>query len=423
MAGNGSAQGLDQHTGGLESGLPLTGGQSHEVIGLQPQGLHDLLLDGVDKLGNAAHQLAVFVHAEPIGLAAGHSFHICQRLVDKLPGLVELTDLHGLHQIALGKGLEAAAAQNGGDILHPQVDPQVRLVGAVVLHGLVVGDAGEGGAAGPVIGAVLGKNRGQHVLQNGKHVLLGGEGHLHIQLIELAGGAVRAGVHVTEAGGDLEVAVEARGHQQLLELLGSLRQRVELAGMVPGGHQIVTGALGGGGRQNGCGDLQEAVLGHGLPQGGHHVAPQNDVLLHSGVPQIQIAVLQPLGLVGLPAAVDLEGQFAVLAAAQHLHLGGNNLNLAGGHLVGLAVALPDGALHGNGGLFGDGLEGVHHVLGLRHHLGGAVEVADHHEGQIGADHADVLHPAGNFHLLARVTEAQLSTGMSSILHHIVASFP
>jgi len=193
--------------------------------------------------------------------------------------------------------------------------------------------------------------------------------------------------------------------------------------MVPGGHQIVTGALGGGGRQNGRGDLQKAVLGHGLPQGGHYVAPQNDVFLYGGIPQIQIAVLQPLGFVGLPAAVDLEGQLAVLAAAQHLHLGGDNLNVAGGHFVGLAVTLPDSTLHGDGGLLGDALKGVHHVLGLRHHLGGAVEVADHHEGQIGADHANVFHPAGNFHLLACVTEAQLSTGMGSILHHIVASFP
>ena len=161
---------------------------------------------------------------------------------------MEIADLHGLHQIALGKGLKAAAAQNRSDVLHPQIDPQVRLVGAVVLHGFVVGDAGKGRAAGPVVSAVLGEDGRQHVLQNGKHVLLSGKGHLHIQLIELAGGAVRAGVLVTEAGGNLEVAVEAGGHQQLLELLGSLRQRVELAGVVPGGHQIVTGTLGGGGR-------------------------------------------------------------------------------------------------------------------------------------------------------------------------------
>ena len=67
------------------------------------------------------------------------------------------------------------------------------------------------------------------------------------------------------------------------------------------------------------------------------LTPQDDILLHGGIPQVQIAVLQPLGLVGLPAAVDLEGQLAVLAAAQYLHLGGDNLNVAGGHLVGLAV--------------------------------------------------------------------------------------
>ena len=113
----------------------------------------------------------------------------------------------------------------------------------------------------------------------------------------------------------------------------------------------------------------------------------------------------------------------MLAAAQHLHLGRNDLNVAGGHLIGLAVPLPDDAFHGNGRLLGDGLKGVHHVLGFRHHLRGAVEVPDHHEGQIGTDHADVFHPAGNFHLLADVAEAQFSTGMGSILHHIVASFP
>ena len=145
MAGDGGAQGLDQHTGGLEGGVPLACGQGHEVVGLQVQGLDDLFLDGADELGDTAHQLAVFIHAEPVGLAAGHGLHIRQCLVDELPGLVEIADLYGFHQIAPGKGLKAAAAQHGGDVLHPQVDPQVRLVGAVILHSLGVGDAGEGG--------------------------------------------------------------------------------------------------------------------------------------------------------------------------------------------------------------------------------------------------------------------------------------
>ena len=107
----------------------------------------------------------------------------------------------------------------------------------------------------------------------------------------------------------------------------------------------------------------------------------------------------------------------MLAAAQDLHLGGDDLDVAGGHLGGLGVALPDGALHGDGGLLVDSLEGVDHLLGLGDDLGGAVEVPDHHEGQGGGDHADVLHPAYDLDLLAGVGEAQLPAGMGTILHH------
>ena len=416
VTGNGSAQGLDQHTGGLEGGLPLTGGQGHEVIGLQAQSLDDLFLDGVDKLGNAAHQLTVFVHAEPIGLAAGHGLHIRQGLVDKLPGLVEIADLHGLHQIALGKGLKATAAQNRSDVLHPQVDPQVRLVGAVILHSLGVGDAGEGGAAGPVVSAVLCEDGRQHVFQNGEHVLLGGEGHLHIQLVELTGGAVGTGVLVPEAGGNLEVAVEAGGHQQLLELLGGLRQGIKLAGMLPGRHQIVPCALRGGGRQDGSGDLQEAVLRHGGPQSGHHLAAQDDVIFHSGVPQVQIPVLQALGLVGLPAAVDLKGKAVVAAAAQHLDFAGDHLNVAGGQLGVFARALAHGALHGDGGLLVERLDG-HHLLGLDDHLRGAVEIPQHHKGEVTAHLPDIFHPTYDLHGLPGIGQPQLPAGMGTHLHH------
>ena len=49
---------------------------------------------------------------EPVRLTAGDDLHIGQRFVNEFPGLVEIADLHGLHQIALGKGFKAAAAQN-----------------------------------------------------------------------------------------------------------------------------------------------------------------------------------------------------------------------------------------------------------------------------------------------------------------------
>ena len=84
--------------------------------------------------------------------------------------------------------------------------------------------------------------------------------------------------------------------------------------------------------------------------------------------------------------------------------------------------LPDGALHADGGFLGDGLEGVHHLLGLRHDLGGAVEVPEDHEGETGADDPDVLHPAHQLDFLPRVAEPQLPAGMGTHLHHSFASF-
>ena len=71
----------------------------------------------------------------------------------------------------------------------------------------------EGGLRYPLVLAELLKHRHQYVFQRAQHVLLSGEGHLHIQLVELAGSAVGPGVLIPEAGGNLEVAVKARGHQ------------------------------------------------------------------------------------------------------------------------------------------------------------------------------------------------------------------
>ena len=56
------------------------------------------------------------------------------------------------------------------------------------------------------------------------------------------------------------------------------------------------------------------MLCHGLPQGGHYLAPEDDVVLHRRVPQVQIAVLQAGGLVGLPAAVDGDFSRATMSA-------------------------------------------------------------------------------------------------------------
>ena len=98
----------------------------------------------------------------------------------------------------------------------------------------------------------------QHRLDRLEDVLLLDEAHLDVELVELAGRAVGAGVLVAEAGRDLEVAVEAGDHDQLLELLRRLRQGVELAGMEPRGHQEVARAFRAGRGQDRRLELEEA---------------------------------------------------------------------------------------------------------------------------------------------------------------------
>ena len=414
MTGAGGAEGLDEHTCGF--GGRCTGGHHHQRIGCQRQHLFQLGPQVGDELGDTAGQLTLFVHLEPVGLAAGLHLAVGQELLHLLACQGAVRDIHHFHGLA-PQGLELAVFKESADILAGQVDAQIRLVGAVGLQRRVVGDAAEGSRRGDVIGAELGEDGRQHVLQHGEHVLLRGEGHLHIQLVELAGRAVATGVLVPEAGGDLEVPVEAGGHQQLLELLGGLWQGIELAGMLPGRHQIVPCALRGGGRQDGSGDLQEAVLRHGGPQSGHHLAAQDDVVLHGGVPQVQIPVLQALGLVGLPAAVDLKGQAVVAAAAQHLDLAGDHLNVAGGQLGVFAGPLPDDALHADGGLLVQVPDDGHHLLGLDDHLRGAVEIPQHHKGKVTAHLPDIFHPTYDLHGLPGIGQPQLPAGMGTHLHH------
>ena len=116
-----------------------------------------------------------------------------------------------------------------------KVDAQIGLVGAVALHGLADTECGGTAPRRPTLYLpYLAKIGRQHILKDGEDVVLRSEGHLHIQLIELAGAAVGTGVLIAEARRDLEIAVEAGGHEQLLELLRSLRQGIELAGMLAG---------------------------------------------------------------------------------------------------------------------------------------------------------------------------------------------
>ena len=191
--------------------------------------------------------------------------------------------------------------------------------------------------------------------------------------------------------------------------------------MLSGGHQVVSGSFRGGGGEYGGGYLQKAVLGHSLAQGGHHIAAENDILLHGGVSQIQIAVAQALSLVGLTAAVDLKGQLIIAALTQNFDLFRNHFNVAGGLLGVLAGSLTNNAVNGNGGFLVYALDLSHEFLVLNDHLGGAVKVTDYHKGEVAAHLTDVLHPANYADLFTNVLNTQLIAGMCTVLCHFPVS--
>ena len=120
---------------------------------------------------------------------------------------------------------------------------QIRLVGTVSEHCLLVRDARKRRRTDLLVRKLL-EQTDHHRLDGFEHILLGDEGHLHVELIEFAGRAVGPCVFVAKARRDLEIAVKPGHHDQLLELLGRLGERVEPAGMQPRRHQKVARAFG-----------------------------------------------------------------------------------------------------------------------------------------------------------------------------------
>ena len=409
------AQLLHKHAGGFLGRGEFAGAETDQRVLRQIQLRNHPVLPVLQEFGNAAHDFALLVHPEPVDLVPSDNLYIGTKLVDLLPGAGEIRHLHGLHPLPF-KGAEAAAAQERRRVLHRQVNPQIRLVAAVKLHGFQIRNAPEGSGRRGMIRAVFREDRRKHLLQHGEHVILGGEGHLHVQLIELAGRTVAPGILVPETGGNLEIPVKAGGHQQLLKLLGRLGQCIEFSRVLPGGNQIIPGSLRGGSREDRRRDLQEALADHGAPKGGHHLGPEDDPVLHLRVPQIQIPVFQADAFIRLLAAVDLERQRVIPALPEHLQAVRHHFDVSGIHLWILAGPLPDDAGHRDHAFLVQGRDLGQQGGILHHQLGRAVKVPEHHEGQATAHLPHILHPPGEAHFLSRVRQAEFITGMSSGLH-------
>ena len=357
---------------------------------------------GIEELGDRALGLLarrVLDVAEP---GRAQALRIGDHLVEEAPRPPDRARRrHGTHHGPLldraREHREAAAPEDLADLGDLDRVAQIRLVGAVAHHRVAIGDAWERQGRHLPVGE-LDEDAVHHRLDRSEHVLLLDEGHLQVELVELARAAVGAGVLVAEAGRDLEVAVEARDHEQLLVLLRRLGQGVELAGMEARGHEEVARALGRARGQDRGLELDEALRLHPPADARDDFGAQQDVLLHQFAAQVEEAVAQP-GLLGVVAlGVDLERQEIGRRLEHEIigdqldfpgrQLGIDRLGAARDHMAGDGEhALQPGALG----------EREEAVLGLEHDLGDAEVIAQVDEQQL-AMIALPMHPARQAHV-------------------------
>ncbi len=233
--------------------------------------------------------------------------------------------------------------------------------------------------------------------------------------------AVSPQVLVAETAGDLEILLEASHHQQLLELLRRLGQSVEAAGVDPAGHQVVPCPFGSALDQNRGLDLDEAALIQEITDKLDHPVAENDVSLHTLAAQVEIPIFETQGLVNFLFFVDVERWR--LGRVEYPRLGGQHLDLAGGHVWIFQTLRPET----------DRTPELKHILradfdGHSMGLGRGFRVKDNLGDplpvpQIKEDQAPVItpsvHPTSQSYLLSLVFGPQFATGVS--LEHRPAS--
>ncbi len=283
-----------------------------------------------------------------------------------------------------------------GEVDELHAEAEVGLVGAEAVPGLGPRDALD--RRGPLPRGGLGRIE-DGFGDEGHHVVLAGEGALHVELHELEL-AVGPQVLVAQAAGDLEVAVEAAHHEELLGQLRALGQRVEGAVVQAGRDRELPGALGRGRPQQRRLDLREALAVHGGPQRRVDPGAEPQVALHTRPAQVDVAVAQPHRLVGLVAVVD--GERRGLRLVEDLDGAVPDLHLTG------ADAGVDGALGAVADGAGDGDDplGAHVGGVVDHALDDAGVVAQVDEGEVLAVLAPAGHPAAQADGGADVGRAQ-----------------
>ena len=191
-----------------------------------------------------------------------------------------------------GEDLEFTVGDDVGDFNELELDAQVRFVGTVVGHCLLVRHHEEAFAfSGEIDVENLLEDAADQVFHDLADLFFVEERRFNINLGEF-GLTVGTQVFVAEALDDLIVAVEAGDHQKLLEELRRLRQSKEVAVHRAGGNEVIAGAFGRGLGEERRFDVDEAVFVQEVTEGLSDLEAQLEVALHLLTAQIQNAIGQ-----------------------------------------------------------------------------------------------------------------------------------
>ena len=311
------------------------GGEEERVAGL---GVHGLL-EGLEpvflhELGEAGLDRPVGRDGQPGKTLDVIRFRQLAQRVDFLAGKMRghALGVQAAHAYGVIEHAEAALAGHFGHILQLHAETGVRLVAAVIVHRLPPGHAGQRQLDVDILHGL--EDLRKRAFHDGLDIFRLNEAHFDIELREL-GLTVGAAVLVAEAAGHLIILVKTGQHQKLLVNLRALGQGVELAGPHAAGHEVIARALGRGLREDRRFHLGEAAFVHVTADRREHLCAHAQVLLHAGLAQVEVAVLEANEFVLIGVVVDVDGRRG--RSIEERRLFRDHFDLAGLELVGYVL--------------------------------------------------------------------------------------
>ena len=208
------------------------------------------------------------------------------------------------------------------------VEAQVRLIRAVVCHGVVPSHAMNREL--DVVAQRFFEDVVYHLFDEGQDFFLVHEGHFHVELSKFRL-AVGAQVFIAEAAGDLVITVHTGNHEQLFKNLRRLRQRIEFAFVDTARYEVVTSAFWRALAEFRRFNVDEAVFVEERAHGMFYFMAHDEVVLHFRTAQVEVAVFEADLFVDVDVVFNVERRrlgriedaqfFAADFDSARLHLG------------------------------------------------------------------------------------------------------